>query len=79
MSQNGIFLQATKARQKLAKIILNLIYLRPRYDLTKPYFVTAYKNDIRILHLHAGLAKKISEHLIADRRQFVQEVEEVFG
>ena len=46
-------------RRRLAEVITNVMYRRPRFDFDAQYFVRCYRTECNILQLEATLVKAI--------------------
>ncbi|KAH3820990.1 hypothetical protein DPMN_122743, partial [Dreissena polymorpha] len=55
-------------------VIINLMYQRPRFDLTADYFVKIYRAECVILRQHTNLVKGILDKQIEDMREYNQKV-----
>ena len=46
-------------KRALAQVIINIIYQRPRFDLSAEYFIKMYRAECVILRQHVNLIKGI--------------------
>ena len=46
-------------KRAIAQVVMNIIYQRPRFDLTADYFVKMYRAECVILRQHVNLIKGI--------------------
>ncbi|XP_052781335.1 uncharacterized protein LOC128217918 isoform X2 [Mya arenaria] len=61
-------------KRALAQVIINLMYQRPRFDLTSEYFIKIYRAESVILRQHVNLVKGILDKQIEDMREYNQKV-----
>jgi len=54
----------------LFQVIVNLIYQRPRYDLSAEYFIKVYRAECVILRQHVNLVKNILDKQVCIRFGF---------
>ncbi|XP_053377209.1 uncharacterized protein LOC123529723 isoform X3 [Mercenaria mercenaria] len=61
-------------KRALAQVILNLMYQRPRFDLSADYFIKIYRAESVIMRQHINLIKSILDKQIEDEREYNQKV-----
>ncbi|XP_059257148.1 uncharacterized protein LOC132018346 [Mustela nigripes] len=59
-------------RFALAQVITDLMHRRPRFDLSRPYFRKAYRDEGTCLRLHLELVRGILNQHIERQREYVQ-------
>ncbi|ESO99501.1 hypothetical protein LOTGIDRAFT_113339, partial [Lottia gigantea] len=61
-------------KRGLAQVMTDIIYRRPRYDFTAPYFIQSYRTECVILHHTSTLVKNILDKQIEEEREYIQRV-----
>ncbi|CAD7678215.1 unnamed protein product [Nyctereutes procyonoides] len=59
-------------RFALAQVITDIMHRRPRFDLSHPYFIKAYRDECTCLRLHLQLVRDILNQHIERQRDYVQ-------
>ncbi|XP_014386760.1 PREDICTED: transmembrane protein FLJ37396 [Myotis brandtii] len=59
-------------RFALAQVITDIMYRGPRFDLSHPYFIKAYRDECTCLRLHQQLLRGILNQHIEQQREYVQ-------
>ncbi|XP_072594559.1 uncharacterized protein [Vulpes vulpes] len=59
-------------RFALAQVITDIMHRRPRFDLSHPYFIKAYRDECTCLRLHLQLVRDILNQHIERQREYVQ-------
>ncbi|XP_070274059.1 uncharacterized protein [Myotis yumanensis] len=59
-------------RFALAQVITDIMYRGPRFDLSHPYFIKAYRDECTCLRLHQQLLRGILNQHIERQREYVQ-------
>ncbi|KAL4226305.1 hypothetical protein ACF0H5_014288 [Mactra antiquata] len=62
------------AKRAIAQVIVNIMYQRPRYDLSAEYFVKIYRAECVIVRQHINLVKGVLDKQIEDEREYNQKV-----
>ncbi|XP_025237724.1 uncharacterized protein LOC112622375 [Theropithecus gelada] len=61
-------------RFALAQVMTDIVHRRPRFDLSHPYFVKAYREECTCLRLHLQLVRGILTQQIERQREYVQRI-----
>lgn len=61
-------------KRAIAQVIVNLIYQRPRFDLSADYFIKIYRAECVIIRQHINLVKNVLDKQIEDQREYNQKV-----
>ncbi|XP_077018695.1 uncharacterized protein LOC143685039 isoform X2 [Tamandua tetradactyla] len=62
----------SEERFALAQVITDIMHRHPRFDLSHPYFIKAYRDECTCLRLHLHLVKAILNQHIECQREYVQ-------
>uniref|UniRef100_A0A5K4F3H5 Phosphodiesterase I n=2 Tax=Schistosoma mansoni TaxID=6183 RepID=A0A5K4F3H5_SCHMA len=62
------------SRRKLAQMMTDLMYKRPRLDLNENYFVTAYKYECAILRQRKEIMKSILNNQVSNEREYLKKL-----
>ncbi|GAA52786.1 coiled-coil domain-containing protein 162, partial [Clonorchis sinensis] len=62
------------SRRRLAQIMTNLMYQRPRLDLNESYFVLAYRYECAILRQRTEIMRCILNHQILNQREYLKKI-----
>ncbi|CAH8518140.1 unnamed protein product [Schistosoma turkestanicum] len=60
------------SRRRLAQIMTDLMYQRPRLDLNESYFVTSYKYECAILRQRKEIMRSILSDQISNEREYLK-------
>ncbi|XP_020946494.1 putative uncharacterized protein C6orf183 homolog isoform X8 [Sus scrofa] len=59
-------------RFALAQVIIDIMHRCPRFDLSHPYFIKAYRDECACLSLHLQLVRDVLNQHIERQREYVQ-------
>ncbi|KAM4771028.1 uncharacterized protein WCC33_002830 [Rhinophrynus dorsalis] len=61
-------------RFALSQVITDIIFRRPRFDVSSNYFLKAYSDECQCLRLHLQIARNVLNSQIENQREFVQTI-----
>ncbi|KAK4470711.1 hypothetical protein MN116_006239 [Schistosoma mekongi] len=62
------------SRRRLAQVMIDLMYKRPRLDLSENYFIEAYNYECSIIRQRTEIMRLILTHHISNEREYLKKI-----